>query len=142
MGLKPHSTVQEQFSLHCVGAVHVVGPVDNTQGRKLTDITRKSAFKGNGSALETPEINTKLNSAIYCIIYTNYAAIALTITKITTDKRQKIQIVGETGTFSGKDESPLAFPMRTICIISGPRSTNQFSFQVIQRVYQTVNHCI
>ena len=34
------------------------------------------------------------------------------------------------------------YPMRTICIISGPRSTNQFSFQVIQRVYQTVNHCI
>ena len=60
-------------------------------------------LKGNGSALEKPqEINTKLNSAIYFIIYTNYAAIALTITKITTDKRQKIQIVGETGTFSGK----------------------------------------
>ena len=56
-------------------------------------------FKGSGSALE---INTKLNSAIYFIIYTNYAAIALTITKITTDKRQKIQIVGETGTFSGE----------------------------------------
>ena len=34
------------------------------------------------------------------------------------------------------------YPMRTICIISGPRSTNQFSFQVIQCVYQTVNHCI
>ena len=34
------------------------------------------------------------------------------------------------------------YPMRTICIISGPRSTNQFSFQVIQCVCQTVNHCI